>query len=70
MTRALAGCGLPLAAIASMALVHSLIAAEPRFKLHTIGNPDGTNFGQTSAVDVDRDGDLDFISDTQHGRLY
>jgi hypothetical protein len=47
-----------------------LQAAEPAFQLHTIGNPEGNNFGQTSAVDVDRDGDLDFISGTQKGTVY
>ncbi|MGE3780168.1 MAG: hypothetical protein AB7F89_23465, partial [Pirellulaceae bacterium] len=44
-------------------------AADPAFRLHVIGTPEGRNFGQTSAVDVDRDGDLDFISGTQQGTL-
>ena len=27
--------------------------------IHEIGRPSGGSFGQTSAVDIDRDGDLD-----------
>lgn len=45
-------------------------ADEPRFSVHAIAAPEGRSFGQTSAVDVDRDGDLDFISGTQKGQLY
>ena len=41
-----------------------------RFRVHEIDRPGGNNFGQTSAVDVDRDGDLDFISGQQFGTLY
>ena len=45
-------------------------ADEFSFAVHEIGRPGGANFGQTSAVDVDRDGDLDFISGTQFGTVY
>jgi len=45
-------------------------AAEPMFQLHLIGYPEGRSFGQTSVVDVDHDGDLDFISGTQMGTIY
>ena len=37
------------------------------FKVHVIAEPEGRNFAQTSAVDVDKDGDIDFISGTQQG---
>lgn len=47
-----------------------LVANEPSFMIHEIGSPDGTRFGQTSAVDVDQDGDLDFISGTLKGVVY
>ena len=42
------------------------------FHVHEIGRPTGKNFGQTSAVDVDQDGDLDFIQaegDVLDGRV-
>lgn len=38
-----------------------------KFRVHEIGKPGGASFGQTSAVDVDNDGDLDFISGRQFG---
>ncbi|HUE74329.1 MAG TPA: VCBS repeat-containing protein [Pirellulaceae bacterium] len=41
-----------------------------RFRVHEIGRPGGSNFGQTSAVDVDQDGDLDFISGRQFGDVF
>jgi hypothetical protein len=44
-------------------------AAEPRFRIHKIATPAGRNFGQTSAVDIDKDGDLDLITGTQRGVL-
>ena len=37
------------------------------FQTHVIAEPEGKNFGQTSAVDIDKDGDIDFISGTQKG---
>lgn len=40
------------------------------FRVHEIGRPVGTKFGQTSAVDVDNDGDLDFVSGQQFGTVY
>ena len=45
-------------------------AAGIRFRVHEIGRPGGNNFGQTSAVDVDKDGDLDFISGRQAGDVF
>lgn len=49
--------------------IHAL-AGEPQFRVHEIGRPGGVNFGQTSAVDVDGDGDLDFISGRQFGDIF
>jgi hypothetical protein len=46
------------------------MAAEPAFRVHEIGRPGGDNFGQTSAVDIDKDGDLDFISGRQFGDVF
>ena len=40
------------------------------FRVHEIGRPTGNGFGQTSAVDVDKDGDLDFISGRQFGDVF
>lgn len=40
------------------------------FRVHEIAQPGGRGFGQTSAVDVDKDGDLDFISGRQYGELF
>lgn len=34
----------------------------PSFKSHGIAQPGGTMFGQTSLVDIDKDGDLDFVA--------
>lgn len=47
-----------------------LSAGEPMFRVHEIGRPGGNYFGQTSAVDVDQDGDLDFISGRQFGDVF
>ncbi len=41
-----------------------------QFRVHEIAQPGGTSFGQTSAVDVDNDGDLDFISGRQFGDVF
>jgi hypothetical protein len=40
------------------------IAGQPevKFAVHRIDSPGGKQYGQTSLVDVDKDGDLDFIS--------
>jgi len=43
---------------------------EPRFVGHTIDKPGGKQYGQTSLVDVDKDGDLDFISGENAGNIY
>jgi len=40
------------------------------FRVHEIARPGGSKFGQTSAVDVDRDGDLDFVSGRQYGTVF
>jgi CubicO group peptidase (beta-lactamase class C family) len=40
------------------------------FRVHEIARPGGRSFGQTSAVDVDNDGDLDFISGRQSGDVF
>lgn len=40
------------------------------FRVHEIGQPGGNNFGQTSVVDVDKDGDLDFVSGRQGGDVF
>ena len=37
------------------------------FRIHVMAEPEGRNFGQTSAVDIDKDGDIDFVSGTQKG---
>lgn len=47
----------------------SVIAAEINFRVHEIGQPGGKNFGQTSVVDIDGDGDLDFVSGRQFGDI-
>jgi FG-GAP-like repeat len=44
--------------------------ADLKLRLHEIGRPGGATFGQTSAVDVDKDGDLDFISGRQGGTVF
>ncbi len=43
---------------------------EVSFAIHEIARPGGNNYGQTSAVDIDRDGDLDFISGSQYGTVF
>jgi len=50
--------------------VDSAQATGVRFRVHEIGRPTGNGFGQTSAVDVDKDGDLDFISGRQFGDVF
>lgn len=40
------------------------------FDVHEIDRPGGKNFGQTSAVDVDQDGDLDFVSGQRQGSVF
>lgn len=47
-----------------------LHADEPKFRVHEIDQPGGNNFGQTSAVDIDKDGDLDFVSGRQAGDVF
>lgn len=51
-----------------LALTVDLRAGDPRFefRLHEIGEA-GNKLGQTSLVDVDRDGDLDFITGARNG---
>jgi len=50
--------------------VQSTKETRARFRIHEIGRPGGNGFGQTAAVDVDRDGDLDFISGRQFGDVF
>jgi hypothetical protein len=40
------------------------------FKNFTIGRPGGRLFGQTSLVDIDKDGDLDFVTGARGGNAY
>lgn len=40
------------------------------FRMHEIAQPGGSRFGQTSAIDVDRDRDLDFVSGRQWGDVF
>ncbi len=44
-------------------------AAIPNFQVVEMGNWGTNNLGQASAVDVDNDGDIDFISGTKEGML-
>ena len=46
------------------------LAADVSLRVHEIARPGGAQLGQTSAVDVDRDGDLDFISGRQGGTVF
>jgi hypothetical protein len=59
-----------LLTIAAVLLAASLHAADPSFQVHEISRPGGTNFGQTSAVDIDQDGDLDFVSGQQFKTVF
>ena len=43
---------------------------ELKFKLHEIDRPGGGKYGQTSLVDMDGDGDLDFISGSRGGNVW
>jgi hypothetical protein len=40
------------------------------FRKHTIDKPGGTLFGQTSLVDIDKDGDLDFVAGARASTIY
>ncbi|MCA9266064.1 MAG: VCBS repeat-containing protein, partial [Planctomycetales bacterium] len=55
---------------AKLLVAQSEKIAKPDFRVHEIGRPTGNSFGQTSAVDVDNDGDLDFISGRQFGTVF
>ena len=48
------------AIILSLIAVSCLRAAMPRFECHTIAEI-GWGMGQTALVDIDRDGDLDWV---------
>ena len=41
-----------------------------QFRVHEIDRPTGVGFGQTSAIDIDRDGDVDFVSGRQFGDVF
>ena len=45
-------------------------AGAPSFRFHEIARPGGKNFGQTSLADLDRDGDLDFVTGRSGGTVY
>ena len=49
-------------------IVHGQQSRAPAFSLHEIGNA-GDKLGQTSLVDIDRDGDLDFITGSRSGTV-
>ncbi len=53
-----------------MLATNALNAVEMNFQVHEIARPGGGKYGQTSAVDVDKDGDLDFISGQQFGKVF
>jgi len=40
------------------------------FRKHTIDKPGGTLFGQASLVDIDKDGDLDFVAGARASNIY
>jgi len=48
----------------------SAAQAEIKSARHDIDRPGGKQYGQTSLVDVDKDGDLDFISGENRGRIF
>jgi hypothetical protein len=50
--------------------ISAATASDVNFRIHEIGRPGGSAFGQTSAVDVDKDGDLDFVSGQQGGTVF
>jgi len=54
----------------SLAVCEKTAAEEFRFRVHDVGQPGGRGFGQTSAIDVDNDGDLDFISGRAFGDVF
>lgn len=43
--------------------VAEVIAGDITSRVHEIGQPGGNNFGQTSVVDADRDGDLHLLDE-------
>ena len=43
---------------------------EMNFRYYKIASPGGAKYGQTTVVDVDKDGDLDFISGQRSGNIY
>ena len=60
----------PVTFAVSFLIAARLLAADWDFPVHEIGRPGGKNFGQTSAVDLDGDGDLDFVSGRQFGDVF
>lgn len=52
----------------AFAAASMLSAGEPIFRVHEIGRPGGNNFGQTSTVDVDQDGDLHLLVENLYKR--
>jgi len=52
-----------------LAAISASAAEFPRFEFHQIDKV-GSRMGQTSLVDVDKDGDLDWISGCSHGEIW
>lgn len=61
---------LRLIALLSLFAAGVAAAADPDFRVHAVARPGGFNFGQTSVVDIDKDGDLDWISGRQGGDVF
>ncbi len=53
-----------------LGITQSVRAAIPSFTEHLMGNTGETNQGQTTLVDVDLDGDLDWLMGTQNAGTY
>lgn len=59
-----------MAFIFGCAIGSTALADPMNFEVHEIARPGGRAFGQTSLADVDRDGDLDFISGRRDGPVF
>jgi MYXO-CTERM domain-containing protein len=54
----------------SVAMSGAAHATVPAFQFQMVDRPGGINYGQTSLVDIDKDGDLDFVSGRQGGAVF